>query len=107
MKQTGHKWLEQLPKHIQEQLKANVIAQHKSLDKLNKEFNNLHEFITGVMTWSTTYEDVKGPASYWSSLYYLCESSLINKTPLNFTSLYEQYPQHSKREEVNNTYSIF
>lgn len=100
---TGHEYLEQLPKHIGEQLKANVLKQHKSLDKIDAEYYALHEFITGVMTWSTCNEKEQ----YWLRIYQLCESNHKKKEPLDFTEVYHQYPDHSKRDEVNNIYSIY
>lgn len=104
MDKTGEEWLAMLPKHIQKQWIDNFdIAGRgsKTIDEqLKRRFSRLDSFIDITQYWSGTNEKHQ----YWKDLRDILSQPNWNE---KINSFYAIYPDLSKYEEVNNSYSIF
>lgn len=100
--QTCQYWFETLPRHIQEQVKQNALAQNKDLDHYLTQERLGSGFIGGIFTWA----DSKEKEQYWLAINNMYTANKIS--PQDFERLYEKFPEHSKKlESVINNYPIF
>lgn len=89
-----------LPPHIQKQFLDNIEAEERDVEEYLSR-NSGEDFINDAFTWSNTPQD----HHYWNDIHDLFYGGVPELQ--DFESIYENYPEHSKRDEIINNYQIF
>ena len=92
-----------LPPHIRRQFAENIREADGNLALYLSQDNLASRFMYDAFHWTDTPEG----DGYWVTIQDLFTNCGTDITPDDFIELYEDYPEHSKRDEIINDYQIY